>query len=552
MPHRDQQEEDGEDEPPPVPPRTPHTAPPAPSSISKARRSTKHRNTDTESIISEPPPYALVDSNQPSTSSQEVQRNVTGRAADAIKRRSSRVPGAASSGAAAPAPPPKATAPPPTSSPPNTHRRRDSHPAIQRPDNARTPPRASVAAAPQAYRHSSRSSSGTSGETSNNIGGFRAQMRRDNNRPPSSAPATRTETPPISMPPLPPSRAGTRHTQVVAIMPPAIQTVGDVLGNPMKIDPEEFLGDKKVVTKVEYGRREKEKTTVQGAPLQRKSSVEDPLEYLRRRGSLRFLLRYAYFKKILNVFSSCSAFAPRYDTVCIVDGWSAVVNDCSSSSFADVLILVDSSSMEGALWVETREALAGIADVAARYDADGVDIYFLNDLIVGRNMKTGASVKRLFDRVTPQGITPTGAMLEGLLLDYMLRLERARDDAEAAGDPSIAKKIKPVNFLVITDGRPTDDPESVIVQAAKRLDEGRFPLSQVGIQFVQIGTDPVAAEALRELDDELASTHGIRDMVDTVPFSTKTGAGGRIGTDLLVKTLLGGINRRQDRQKSSI
>lgn len=55
-----------------------------------------------------------------------------------------------------------------------------------------------------------------------------------------------------------------------------------------------------------------------------------------------------------------------------------------------------------------------------------------------------------------------------------------------------------------------DDPESVIVTAAKRLDARHFPLSQVGIQFVQIGDDAAATEFLTELDDNLASTHGIR------------------------------------------
>lgn len=138
-------------------------------------------------------------------------------------------------------------------------------------------------------------------------------------------------------------------------------------------------------------------------------------------------------------------------------------------------------------------------------------------------------MKRLFDRVVPQGITPTGEKLEELLLDYILNLEKAKKAAEDAGDPTRWRKdVKPVNFLVITDGtspskrlhflalkawspgQPTDDPEPVIVQAAKRLDDGHFPLSQVGIQFVQIGSDPGAAEALRELDDELAGTHGIR------------------------------------------
>lgn len=33
--------------------------------------------------------------------------------------------------------------------------------------------------------------------------------------------------------------------------------------------------------------------------------------------------------------------------------------------------------MEGALWFEAREALAGVAGMAAKYDADGIDICFL-------------------------------------------------------------------------------------------------------------------------------------------------------------------------------
>jgi hypothetical protein len=89
------------------------------------------------------------------------------------------------------------------------------------------------------------------------------------------------------------------------------------------------------------------------------------------------------------------------------------------------------------------------------------------------------------------------------LLDYLLKLEQTLVDPTAPA-------VKPVNFIVITDGAPTDDPESIIITAARRLDRNNFPLSQVGIQFVQIGTDPEATEALRELDDELSGKHSIR------------------------------------------
>ncbi|KAG9019694.1 hypothetical protein FRB90_011503 [Tulasnella sp. 427] len=233
-------------------------------------------------------------------------------------------------------------------------------------------------------------------------------------------------------------------------------------------------------------------------PPRRRPSIEDPLELLR-----------------------------RYDTILVVD---------------------DSTSMEGPLWYEARDALAGIADVAARYDLDGIDVHFLNSPIVGNGLRSGEEVKRLFDQTVPYGITPTGEKLEELLLDYLLRLEAAKA-AQLQGEAGALKKIKPVNFLVITDGAATDDPESVIVQAAKRLDEGHFPLSQVGIQFVQIGTDENAAEALRVLDDDLSTVHGVRDIVDTFPY---TAEGSQLTADSLSKILLGGINRRLDRRKASI
>jgi len=201
-----------------------------------------------------------------------------------------------------------------------------------------------------------------------------------------------------------------------------------------------------------------------------------------------------------------------------------------------VLIVDDSGSMAGALWNEAMEALSGIASLAGSYDTDGVDIYFLNSPTVGQNLQNATSVNRLFKSVRPQGITPTGAKLEELLLDYLLRLE------QTLVEPT-APTVKPVNFIVITDGAPTDDPESVIMTAARRLDKNNFPLSQVGIQFVQIGTDPEATEALRELDDDLSAKHGIRDMVDATPYT-----GQNLTAEIVTKILLGGINRRVDKR----
>lgn len=57
---------------------------------------------------------------------------------------------------------------------------------------------------------------------------------------------------------------------------------------------------------------------------------------------------------------------------------------------------------------------------------------------------------------------------------------------------------------------PADDPRQAIVDSARRLDERQVPLHKFGIQFVQIGNDPDATEALKELDDDLGPAHGVR------------------------------------------
>ncbi|KAH8118411.1 hypothetical protein DFH11DRAFT_1502555 [Phellopilus nigrolimitatus] len=211
--------------------------------------------------------------------------------------------------------------------------------------------------------------------------------------------------------------------------------------------------------------------------------------------------------------------------------------------YKTIFIIDDSASMAGERWAETREALASLADTAAKYDTDGIDAYFLNANRSAQNMRSATSVKRQFDSVQPQGISLIAQKLEELLHEYLSELDAAKQDINR-GDLRALQRVKPVNYIIITDGVPTDDPETVIVQAARRLDNGNFPVSQVGIQFVQVGNDPRATEALRELDDELSQEYGIRDMVDSTPYIS----GQTLDSEMLIKILLGGINRRVDKK----
>ncbi|KOS20567.1 hypothetical protein ESCO_005454 [Escovopsis weberi] len=219
------------------------------------------------------------------------------------------------------------------------------------------------------------------------------------------------------------------------------------------------------------------------------------------------------------------------------------------SSFDTVFVIDDSGSMTGSSWRETEAALRAITPICTSHDADGVDVYFLNHRSGGAgaggradggyyDIASPAAVERIFSSVRPYGITPTGARLQSILRPYLARLASARD----------ADAVRPVNIIVITDGRATDDPESVIVQAAKKLDSADAPPHQVGIQFFQVGSERGAREALRELDDDLIAC-GVRDMVDAVTWDTALPMSEKVlSADGILKVVLGAVVRRLDRK----
>lgn len=196
--------------------------------------------------------------------------------------------------------------------------------------------------------------------------------------------------------------------------------------------------------------------------------------------------------------------------------------------------------MAGSRWRETASALESITPLCVAHDADGIDLYFLNtpSSSFHHNISSAATVREVFSTVRPGGGTPTGQKLNAILRPYLQRCERDLDGT------------KPLNLIVITDGEPSDDVESPLIAAAKRLDKLDAPAWQVGVQFFQVGRDEDASRHLRQLDDELAEIAGedIRDMVDTVPFTG--GDGGVLTGDGILKVVLGAVNRRLDRRRN--
>lgn len=213
----------------------------------------------------------------------------------------------------------------------------------------------------------------------------------------------------------------------------------------------------------------------------------------------------------------------------------------------DVTFIVDdSSSMKADRWNRTRRALSDLVDSVNKYTGDGVDVVFLNSKTEGRKLKISEAVTALFDTVQPTYGTPIGKRLDELLTAYTLQLQESRKPVRRSFFKNLPSptKVRPVNYLIITDGDASDDPLDVIVRNAKWLDENTFPLSQVGIQFVQIGHSRKAKTFLKKLDDDLSTEHGVRDMVDTFPYDKLKN---ELNCAVLKNILLGGINRKEDR-----
>lgn len=223
------------------------------------------------------------------------------------------------------------------------------------------------------------------------------------------------------------------------------------------------------------------------------------------------------------------------------------------TQFDTVFLIDDSGSMAGRSWRETSAALSAITPICTAHDADGIDIYFLNhnNTLPGSksgaysNITTTAGVQDIFKSVRPLGGTPTGTRLNHILKPYLSSVEESIERRAHGHDAP----VKPLNIIVITDGVPSDDVESVIVQAAKRLDALNAEPWQVGIQFFQVGREPEAAEDLRDLDDALSGEHGIRDIVDTVPWSGEDGQ--VLSADGILKVVLGSVVKKLDRRRGS-
>ncbi|ELR08473.1 hypothetical protein VC83_01239 [Pseudogymnoascus destructans] len=236
------------------------------------------------------------------------------------------------------------------------------------------------------------------------------------------------------------------------------------------------------------------------------------------------------------------------------------------TTFDTVLLIDDSGSMAGRSWRETSQALAALLPTIVAHDTNGIDLYFLNhksadpgvpgEGIAGggyRNITTAERITSIFAAVRPGGGTPTGTRLSAILKPYLAHLTAQRGTNALNTDAMDA--VKPLNILTITDGVPSDDVESVLLVAAKKLDKLEAAPHQIGVQFFQVGNEEGAKEALNELDDGIQGLvrGGVRDMVDTCTWMSgpaEEGEAPKLTGEGMLKVCLGSVVKRLDRRCS--
>ncbi|KAK6606910.1 hypothetical protein H4I95_04559 [Botrytis cinerea] len=256
-------------------------------------------------------------------------------------------------------------------------------------------------------------------------------------------------------------------------------------------------------------------------------------------------------------FHSSSTFASRHSSTVPNTAGTIPQHDLDGSPYAllstfDTVLLIDDSTSMGwythpTAWEQVFFALQTIAPIITAYDADGIDVYFMNHKSKHKgnenegiaatgyyNIQNAASVEEVWNN-------PTGKRIRDILSPYM---KRAKKELKAG------REIKPLNLIVITDGAASDDPESEIVKVARELDDLDAPLTQVGIQFFQVGKVAEAKQALEDLDDALEHRYRIRDMVDTVTWNGRDTEAGLTG-DGIVKAVLGAIIKKLDHKPAS-
>ena len=172
-------------------------------------------------------------------------------------------------------------------------------------------------------------------------------------------------------------------------------------------------------------------------------------------------------------------------------------------------------------WQIAQESTLALADKCEEIDPDGITVYVFSGAFKRYDNVTSDKVTKVYEENQPMGQTDLASVLQHAFEDYFKRKEAGT--AKANGE----------TFVIITDGEPTDRKAviSLIMDAAQKVDRE----DELGISFIQVGTDKDATRFFKALDDDLQGVGAKFDIVDTVTVDKMKGMS---LTDVLLNALI--------------
>jgi hypothetical protein len=170
-------------------------------------------------------------------------------------------------------------------------------------------------------------------------------------------------------------------------------------------------------------------------------------------------------------------------------------------------------------WAAARESTEALARKCEEFDPDGLTLYVFASRFKRYDNVTAERVAQVFCENEPCGGTDLAAVLKDA---FDLHFARR---AKATG--------RPETIVVVTDGEPDDERAviRVLVDASRRIQRD----ADLGVSFVQVGSDAGARRFLKVLDDELVNAGAPFDICDTVTLDEAEGLG-------LTEVLLAAVN----------
>ncbi|MDB9374187.1 vWA domain-containing protein [Nodularia sphaerocarpa] len=153
-------------------------------------------------------------------------------------------------------------------------------------------------------------------------------------------------------------------------------------------------------------------------------------------------------------------------------------------------------------WLSAQESTLALASKCDQFDPDGITVYLFSGRFKRYDNVTAAKVTQIFQENDPSGSTDLASVLKHATDDYFQR--------KRAGQTKPNGEI----ILVVTDGEPDDRKAvmKVIIEASRLMDNDE----ELGISFIQVGTDAQATRFLKVLDDDLQGAGAKFDICDTI------------------------------------